>query len=228
MVARAAVDFMKLLRSFEEFLFEATSWLVFYPLTLWRVLVRPLETLAYSDTEQGDDETGRYDDALTPPLFLLVTVVLMNLIALAAHLPQPHGAGTVQHAIFSSPQNAALFRALIFSLIPLVAAVTLLRRQGVRLSRETLRPPFYAQCYLAGPCAVIVIGGGIIFMRHDIPNVFGAVLMLAGVAWFLTAQTRWFASRLGIKAAPAAGIALWALVRALAYFVAIMIPVVTL
>jgi hypothetical protein len=219
------MDFLKLLRSFEEFLFEAASWLVFYPLTLWRVLVHPLRTMAYSDAEQGDDEEGRYDDALTPPLFLLVTVVAMNLIALAAHMPQPAGTGVVQHAIFSSPQNAALFRALIFSLIPLVAAVTLLRRQGARLSRETLRPPFYAQCYLAGPCAVIVIGGGIIFQRSDIPNVLGVVLMLAGLAWFLTAQTRWFAGRLSIGALKAAGIAAWSLLLALIFFFAILIPV---
>lgn len=219
------MDFMKLLRSFEEFLFEATSWLVFYPLTLWRVLVRPLGTMAYSDAEQGDDEAGRYDDALTPPLFLLITVVLMNGIALMAHLPKPQLAGTLQHAIFDSPQNAALFRALIFSLIPLVAAVLLLRRQGVRLSRETLRPPFYAQCYLAGPCAVIMIGGGIIFQRDDISNLYGLLLMLAGLAWFLTAQTRWFARRLEIGLARAAGIAVGALVLALVFFVAILIPV---
>jgi hypothetical protein len=219
------MDFMKLLRSFEDFLFEATSWLVFYPLTLWRVLTRPLETMAYSDAEQGDAEEGRYDDALTPPLFLLVTVVAMNLIAMAAHMPRPPGTGALQHAIFDSPQNAALFRALIFSLIPLVAAVILLRRQGVRLSRETLRPPFYAQCYLAAPCAVILIGGNIIFQRHDIPNVLGLGLMLAGVAWFLTAQTRWFASRLAIGPLKAAGLSVWALVLAMASLIVIIIPV---
>jgi hypothetical protein len=219
------MDFMKLLRSFEEFLFEATSWLVFYPLTLWRVLVHPLRTIAYSDAEQGDDEAGRYDDALTPPLFLLITVVLMNGIAMAAHIARPPGTGSLQHAIFDSPQNAALFRALIFSLIPLVAAVVLLRRQGVRLSRETLRPPFYAQCYLAGPCAVFLNGGGVIFQRHDIPNIYGLGLMLAGVAWFLTAQTRWFASRLEVGPLRAAGLAVGALVLALVCLVAIILPV---
>ncbi len=219
------MDFMKLLRSFEEFLFEATSWLVFYPLTMWRVLIRPLQTMAYSDAEQGDDEEGRYDDALTPPLFLLVTVVLMNGIALAAHLPQPQLAGSLQHAIFNSPQNAALFRALIFSLIPLIAAVLLLHRQGVRLSRESLRPPFYAQCYLAGPCAVITIGGGIIFQRHDISNLYGLLLMLAGLAWFLTAQARWFARSLEIGPLRAVGLAIGALLLALAAFIGLALPV---
>jgi len=222
------MDFMKLLRSFEEFLFEATSWLVFYPLTFWRVLVHPLRTMAYSDAEQADDETRRYDDALTPPLFLLVTVVVMNLIATAAHLPPPPQSGALQHAIFSSPQNAALFRALIFSLIPLVAAVALLRGQGARLSRESLRPPFYAQCYLAGPCAVIVTGGGIIFQRHDIPNGLGLALMTAGIAWFLTAQTRWFAGRLGVGTPKALGIAIGSLVLATIFLIAVMIPVALL
>jgi hypothetical protein len=222
------MDFMKLLRSFEEFLFEATSWLVFYPLTLWRVLVRPLETMAYSDAEQGDDEAGRYDDALTPPLFLLITVVLMNGIAMAAHIPRPPGAGSLQHAIFDSPQNAALFRALVFSLIPLIAAVLLLRRQGVRLSRESLRPPFYAQCYLAGPTAVFLNGGGVIFQRHDISNSWGLGLMLVGLAWFLTAQTRWFGSRLGIGVLKAAGLAVWALVLALVSLIVIILPVALL
>lgn len=223
------MDFMKLLRSFEEFLFEATSWLVFYPLTMWRVLVHPLRTMAYSDAEQGDDETGRYDDALSPPLFLLVTVVLMNLIAQAFHLPQtvPSG-GTLRHVVFDSPQNAALFRALVFSLIPLVAAVTLLRKQRVRLSRESLRPPFYAQCYLAGPCAVFVLGGGVIFMRPDIPNLLGLALMLVGIVWFLAAQTRWFAGHLGISRLRAAGVAVGALVLAWIIFLAIMIPVALL
>lgn len=223
------MDFMKLLRSFEEFLFEATSWLVFYPLTFWRVLVHPLKTMAYSDAEQGDDEDGRYDDTLSPPLFLLVTVVLMNLIALAAHLAQPvSGGGTLRHAVFDSPQNAALFRALIFSLIPLVAAVTLLRRQGVRLSRETLRPPFYAQCYLAGPCAVFVLGGGVIFLHRDLPNLAGLALMLIGIAWFLTAQTLWFSVRLGIGRLRAAGVAVGAMVLAWVIFLAIIIPVALL
>jgi hypothetical protein len=56
------LDFMKLLRSFEEVIFEAISWLVFYPITVWRIAVRPLTTMAYSDAQQTDTDEGRYDD----------------------------------------------------------------------------------------------------------------------------------------------------------------------
>lgn len=65
------MDLLKILRSFEEFIFEATSWLIFYPMTLWRVLRDPLAAMDYSDREQADSDERRYDDTLSPPLFLL-------------------------------------------------------------------------------------------------------------------------------------------------------------
>ena len=140
------MDLLKILRSFEEFLFEAVSWLVFYPLTLWRILRGPLAAMDYSDREQSDSEERRYDDALSPPLFLLATIVLTNLLSMALHVPPPPEATDLSRVVYASQQNLVLFRSLAFSLIPLVAAVTLLRHEKKRISRETLRAPFYAQC----------------------------------------------------------------------------------
>jgi hypothetical protein len=216
---------MKLLRSFEEFIFEAVSWLVFYPATVWRIVARPLTTMAYSDAEQQDTEEGRYDDALSPPLLLLVTVVVVNAIAAVLHTEDIKATSKVTEALFASPQNLALFRALVFSLVPLVAAVTLLRRTGTRLSRETLRPPFYAQCYLATPCCIVLGLGVTIFHRADLPNALGATLLIVGSAWFLVTQTRWFRSRLGVGWGNAAWTTVWALIRATAYLLLLLIPV---
>ena len=219
------MDFMKLLRSFEEFIFEAVSWLVFCPLTIWRIVTRPLTTMAYSDAEQQDTDEGRYDDALSPPLLLLVTVVVVNTIAGALHPQEVRATSKLTQALFASPQNLALFRALIFSLVPLVAATTFLRRTGTRLSRETLRPPFYAQCYLATPCCIVIGLGVTVFARPEVPNVVGATLLIAGAAWFLVTQTRWYRSRLGVGWANAAWTTAWALVRAAAYLLLLLIPV---
>lgn len=222
------MDFMKLLRSFEEFLFEAASWLVFYPLTIWRIVSHPITTMAYSDAEQADDEDHRYDDALSPPLLLLITVVLVNLIGAALHVQQPAGASGFAHAILSSPQNLAIFRGLIFSLAPLVAAVTLLRRQGIALSRSSLKGPFYAQCYLATPCAIVIGLGAAMVHRPEIPNIVAGVVMLMGGAWFIVTQTRWFSHHLNIGYGPAAWVAVWALIRATLYLVALLVPVALL
>ena len=140
------MDFLKILRSFEDFLFEAATWLVFYPLTMWRLITRPLATMRYSDDEQADREEGRYDDTISPPLLLLFTLVLVNLVGTALHVPAPEGSSQMTKAIASSPQNLAVFRSLVFSLLPLAAAVALLIAQRTQQSRETRRPPVYAQC----------------------------------------------------------------------------------
>lgn len=227
-VGRCGLDLLKILRSFEEFIFEATTWLVFYPLTLWRIVRRPLDTMEYSDRQQSQPDDRRYDDALSPPLVLLVTVVIANLIAAAAHVPPPPGTSELTRALIASQQNLVLFRSLVFSLIPLVAAATLLRRQGQAMSRETLRAPFYAQCYLAAPSAAFVSAGGVIFQRPDISNLLGLAIICGGTLWFLIVQTRWFRSRLAVSWLNAAATTVWAMVRAMIYLVVILIPVALL
>ena len=219
------MDFMKLLRSFEEFIFEAVTWLIFYPLTLWRIVTRPLTTMAYSDGEQSDPDEKRYDEALSPPLLLLVTVVAVNAIAGALHPDTPPTDTTIAKALFASPQNLTLFRALIFSLVPLVAAATLLKRGKIALSRETIRPPFYAQCYLATPCCIVIGLGHAIFQRPDISNALGATLLIAGGAWFFVTQIRWFRSRLAVSWVNATLTTLWAFVQAVAYLILVFLPV---
>lgn len=216
---------MKLLRSFEDFIFEAVSWLIFYPLTVWRIVTRPLTTMAYSDGEQGETEARRYDESLSPPLLLLVTVVLVDAVANALHFADLKATSQTTAALLASPQNLTLFRAGVFSLLPLVAATTLLRRTNVPLSRETLRPPFYAQCYLATPCSLILGVGQAIFHRNDVPDAVGVAVGIAGAVWFLVTQTRWFHSRLGVSWLNAALTTAWAVLRAAAFLFVILLPV---
>ena len=216
---------MKILRSFEEFLFEATSWLAFFPLTLWRVITRPLTWMAYSDSEQSEEGDGRYDRALSPPLLLLITVVLLNLVGAATHSAPPPTSSEVLKLVNSTPENQALFRALIFSLLPLIAAVVMLKGRGDPLSRETLRAPFYAQCYLAAPCAVILNAGIIIFAHDELSDTLGLVVSATGAAWFLTAQTRWFAAKLETGLGNAAVRALSSTLAAMAALLAILLPI---
>ncbi|RAK52694.1 hypothetical protein [Phenylobacterium deserti] len=219
------MDFLKLLRSFEDLIFEVATWLLFYPRTLWRIFVGPIGAMTYSDAEQADPEDQRYDDAISPPLFLLLTVVLVNAVGMALHVPTPQTSSETVRAILNSPQNAALFRALLFSLIPLVAASSLLGRRQVPLSRQSLRPPFYAQCFLVSPFALVVGIGGIILQRPDLPNAFGAALLGAGCIWLLTAQTRWFASRTPMGTLRALIQAIWCLFVSVTYLLLILIPV---
>ncbi len=218
---------MKILRSLEDFLFEATSWLAFYPLTLWRVVTRPLTWMAYSDAEQSDEGEERYDRALSPPLLLLITVVLLNMIGTATHAV-PETTSEVVKAINSTPENQALTRALVFSLLPLMAAVVMLRARGELLSREALRAPFYAQCYLAAPCAVILNTGIFIFAHEELSNALGVAVMAGGAAWFLVVQARWFSAKLAVSIFKGAAFAVGSTLAAVICLLAILTPIALL
>jgi len=77
------MNFFNLLKSLDELLYEIMSWLIFYPVTLWRTLVRPLKMMDYSDLEQRDAEEKQYTDTLAPPLFLLLTLIIGHAIELS-------------------------------------------------------------------------------------------------------------------------------------------------
>ncbi len=221
------MDLLKLLRSFEEFLFEAMTWLFFYPRTMLRIVQRPLTMMAYSEQEEGQPDNRRYDDALSPPVLLIITLFLANGIAWAAHVPRPSGGSSLLAALYASQQNLLLFRCLLFSLMPLVATLTLLRKQGAAVSRETLRRPFYAQCYLAAPSALIVSLGGVALQRPGYAGV-GVALILAATAWLLVVQTRWFSERLEMGVLRAAVMALAAMARVMVYLLLIVVPIALL
>ena len=220
------MDFMKLLKSFEDFIFEAATWLLFYPLTLWRIARHPLQTMNYSDREQSDDAEHPYDAALSPPLLLMVTLVLASFVSAAAHLPPPDASSSMLRTITSTQQSLILFRSLLFSLVPLIAASSLIRNQGKQLSRQMLRAPFYAQCYLAAVCAAFTALGDVFLRRSDLSNAVGWAIIVAGSVWFLAVQSAWFATKLDIGRVRAGLIAVWATLRAFIYMLVVLVPIV--
>lgn len=220
------MDLLKILRSFEELLFEAMTWLYFYPRTMARIVARPLTAMAYSDREEGQPEGERYDDSLSPPVLLIITLVIANALAWALHAPQPVGAAPLSKAIFDSQQNLLMFRCLLFGLTPLVVTLTLLRKQGVAVSRRTLRKPFYAQCYLAAPTALCVSLGLVATQRTGAAwDATGAALIMTATIWLIFTEGRWLSKHLKISRARATLTAAAALARALFYMLLIVLPV---
>lgn len=197
------MDFMRLLKSLEELLYELASWLVFYPMTLWRTLRRPQAMMHYADVELGDDADEQYTDTLSPPLFLLITLLLAHGLELAlVRLETPWA----PPALLASDANLLLFRALAFSIFPLAMALRLLLHRGIRIDRNTLRRPFYSQCYVAAPFALLASIGGVLTRIETPPTVLsGLVLFGCAMAWYVTVETRWFARHLDLSL-PRAGL----------------------
>lgn len=222
------MDFMKIIESLDEALYTVMGWLIFYPLTLWRALVRPLRMMAYADREMSDRPDEQYDDAIRPPLFLFLTLMISHGIEVAVAGQNPlladrHGLA----ALVDSDLALLALRMVLFSLFALMMAVRALRRQGVRLTHSNLRRPFYGQCFTTAPFALLV---GIGTVSHNLTAAAwrdaGLVVLLVALAWYLAVQSLWFSKRLGISLLAGFGQALVAMIVALVMFFTIGVMVV--
>lgn len=195
------MDFMKLLKSLEELLYELVSWLLFYPLTMWRTLARPLKMMRYADTELADRLEDQYDDTLSPPLFLLITLLLSQGVSSA--IPSVFDPSEATKAL-GTGANLLIARGVIFGMYPLCMAVMLLYCRRVRITRDSLRPPFFSQCYVAAPFVfVLVLGFDLVSIPQEKGLVAGLITLTFATIWYAQAQVRWFMEDLrtsGLKA----------------------------
>jgi hypothetical protein len=194
------MDFLKIIQSLEEFLYEVMTWLIFYPRTLWRSVRHPIQLLHYSARELRDAPDEQFTDLISPPLFLLLTILLSHLLEVAFHQNLPKATTSIGAQIMASDTNLLLLRATLFSVYPLMFAVARLRRQKIALNRETLRRPFYAQCYIAGPAA-LSLGIAALLIRAAQPSVIltGAALALLSIGWYLRIEIIWLRTQTRTK-----------------------------
>ncbi len=195
------------------------TWLVFYPRTMWRVVAHPAATTHYSEEELTDAPTEQYTDTLSPPLLLMITILIAHGFELGVGAKMIDAKGAVAKALLGSEQNLLGMRALAFSIFALVAALTLLGRRGMAVDRKTLRGPFFSQCYLTAPFA-LVLSAGLVLVRlpAEGARLAGAAIALAGTAWYLAAETDWFRRQLGVGTGRAFQVAVLVVLKALFYW----------
>ena len=210
------MDFLKILRSLEEFLYEVMTWLLFYPRTLWRVIRNPGKAANYASHELRDKEEDQFVDAISPPLFLMLSVLLAHFIEIASHSTMFTPAGGVFQAIFASEQNLLLYRSVMYSIWALLGATTMMHIQKEAIDRRSLRPAFFTQCYLAAPFAIAFSTGSAV-SRGGIDHavLIGNGVMLAAILWYMAVQMIWFHETLKCSWLRAALLGLWVAVGGL-------------
>jgi hypothetical protein len=188
------MDLMRLFKSLEELLYEAIVMLVFFPKTLWLTLRYPQRMMDYADVELGDVYSEQYNDTLSPPLFLMICVALSYLIQRA--VPGVLDV-SVLPAFLRDSQNLLALRVLIFSLFPLAFSLRLLLGLGQPLDRETLRAPFFAQCFVAAPVAMMA---GLAQSLRNLPvanaGLISGALLFCVLGWYLRQEAHWFRTKL--------------------------------
>ena len=214
------MDFMKLLKSLEEVLYELISWVIFYPLTLWRIIRRPMATLAYAERELQQDDAKQYDDAVSPPILLLISLGMLHVtenLIVPASAPAMGG-------LLADDRNLLAFRAVLFSFFPFVFGLIQLKTRGARITRATFKPVFYSQCYAAVPF-VISISLGVSLAAYHSQTALGAIaatiILGAGLCWYATTASRWLALGAHIPLVRAVLITIATLLCAIPFFIAI-------
>jgi len=201
------MDFMRLLKSLEELLYEVMVMLVFFPRTLYLTVRHPQRMMDYADTELGDVQSEQYSDTLSPPLFLMVCLGINHMFERAF----PAGLESALPAVLQDTQNLLIFRVFMFSLLPLILALRLMQKLGIALDRETLRPVFYAQCFVTAPITLLIgLGAAISHMGGEFAGIVSNGVFLGGLVWYLAQQTLWFRSKLACGTVAAAANAIGA------------------
>lgn len=94
--------------------------------------------------------------------------------------------------VFGSEQNLLFYCTITFGIWPLIGSLYLLRRQRMAIDRDTLRRPFYVQCYLTAPFAMLLsTGAALIGHAGTSTRLAGATMMLIACAWYVAVQAHW-------------------------------------
>lgn len=192
-LSTAGMDLIRLLRSLEEFLYELVGWLVFYPRTCWRVLVRPGAIALYTRRELARDAEQRFSDAISPVLMLILSVVIAHALEMALRMAPPTLGSPVGQLLFSNEQGLLLTRSAVFCVYALGAALGTLRRQRLAVNRETMREPFSIQAFIACPFVLGLALAQAAASPAAHAGPFAAPLLgTLTVIWYLWARTQAF------------------------------------
>lgn len=182
----------KFIRSLEDLLYEMVISLILFPVTLVRIVLRPVAMMRVIQQESGEADAGHYSDNLNPPLCFLFAIFGAHLAAMPFGASQIAQSGNaLARLAMASEENTLLFRAATFLIWPVVGALVWHQVAGVALDRNLVRPIFYQQFYLAAPFALLVsfaVSNSADFVHANFAPV--TALMVAAALWFVVAQAR--------------------------------------
>ena len=215
------MDAFKIANGIEELIYDVMLWIIFYPYTLARVVLRPLGMMHYVRDEIGRPVEEQFANSISPPLFLFLSILLGWLIVpIDPELAKRIDAESVAMSptlklATESLTNLIVYRVAVFCSFPLLGALIFEWRTPGGITRETFRAPVYQQCYITAPMALLVSSAltelALVGNRQD-ELARAAIWLLIGLAsmgWAVTAQYRFFRH---IAGCTIPGALLWAIV----------------
>lgn len=218
------MDFGRILRSLEEFLYELMTWIVFYPRTMLRIVARPVAVSRYAQLQLSQEPQLQYTEMMTPVLMLIASVIIPFGISFVINASPVKDMPHWMRLLEAEPERRLIFSSIVYSLYALAGAMLILSRRRTRIDREVLRGPFHVYAYLTSPLALAFgIAGIFLSVAPDIDAMTHIAIGIyaSGALWYIWAQTRVLADQLEIGAVRAC-------VYALSVFVGTTICLLTL
>ncbi len=200
-------DFISAIRMLEQFTYELMLWMYFYPLTILRVLINPGWALSFVGTETGKNEEEAFQTAMRPVLLLVISLCIgLLLVPLrpeeAAILAKTSRLGKI---VTESTLALIAYRTIVFAMFPIVGAILYDLTTPGAVSRNSLRQPFYQQCYILAPFALVISPCLVLLGRGNSWAIIGSVAIHI---WMLSAQYVFFRRYAQFRVLIAAGAAL--------------------
>ena len=190
------VPFLVFLKSFEVLLYEIMSWVVFYPRTLWRSGRHPLLMMERSKDELTLPPPEQFRDVVSPPIFLLLTLLVAHAFEVAVVGNSPlidNGIGLA--GLIQDNTSLIMFRLIAFATLPVIAGAFGVAATRQPLDRVTLQPFFYAQCFATTPVVLLCSIAECISRLPQRAADVAAEIILAGAAiFYVSVETVWFAA----------------------------------
>lgn len=184
------MDFLNATRAIEQFAYELMLWVLFYPLTLFKVIINPARMMDYVAAESVKDEKDAFANAMRPALFLLVSLAIgALLLPFTEQEVASLSTSRTGKAITESLMALLLFRMVIFTFFPIAGAVIYDLFTPGNVSRDTLKLPFAQQCYIMAPFALFTSPSLVLAGRGD---VWAFAALGAAILWLLFAEITFF------------------------------------
>ena len=164
------MDFTKIIKFIEEFLYEIAVWIILLPKTFFRITFKPHKIVDYVNEEFNKEREHRFDEYM-PPILIFILLIIFPYSGVAEFIGTIKAASylanndTLSYRFFSSSLESKIFLISVFLLAgPLGTSLVLAKMKGLKISKTNLNRFFYIQCYCFTPSLLFLLPFVFIFV----------------------------------------------------------------
>lgn len=186
------MDIFNFPKAVEQGVYDVMMWILFFPLTVVRMIFGPRRMLRYVREQSLVDSAEAYSEAMRPALFLAIAIIVGSYLS-PDDLDELNklSSSELSKTVYGSWASFTIFTVIALCLVPLVGALLLDLLTPGKINRESLRVPFEQQCYIGAPSILMLT-----FLMDRSSPLLGqtptVLLAFAGCIWIIAVEYSYF------------------------------------